>query len=135
VTPMDDTVARYDPFAALEDIAVRTGLDLKVIAAVLEGELDYLGCLGLLNGETADEATRREWEELRQENEDLLDRNPDEYDMDVAISFIQRNRGIERDVIARVLEANLAFMERQGLLDDGWEEDWTGAKDDGEPSE
>jgi len=125
VSPLDDTVARYDPFAALEDIAVRTGLDLKVIAQVLEGELDYLGCLGLLNGEIMDEATRREFEELRRENEDLLDRNPDGYDMDVAVSFIQRNRGIERDVIARVLQANMEFMERQGLLDEEWEEDWT----------
>ncbi len=125
MSPLDDTVARYDPFAALEDIAVRTGLDLKVIAQVLEGELDYLGCLGLLNGEIMDEATRREFEELRRENEDLLDRNPDGYDMDVAVSFIQRNRGIERDVIARVLQANMEFMERQGLLDEEWEEDWT----------
>lgn len=125
MSPLDDTVARYDPFAALEDIAVRTGLDLKDIAQVLEGELDYLGCLGLLNGEVMDEATRREFEELRRENEDLLDRNPDGYDMDVAVSFIQRNRGIERDVIIRVLQANMEFMERQGLLDEEWEEDWT----------
>ncbi|WP_025323776.1 hypothetical protein [Deferrisoma camini] len=125
MSPLDDTVARYDPFAALEDIAVRTGLDLKDIAQVLEGELDYLGCLGLLNGEVMDEATRREFEELRRENEDLLDRNPDGYDMDVAVSFIQRNRGIERDVILRVLQANMEFMERQGLLDEEWEEDWT----------
>ena len=121
---MDDTVARYDPMEAVEEIAATTGLDVRTVASVLEGEIDYLSCLGLLNESGLDEAARNEIEALRAENADLFELSSGEYDMDVAVSFIQRNRGIEREIIARVLEANLEFMDRRGLLDEEWEEDW-----------
>ncbi len=117
---LDDTVARYDPLEAVAQIADATGEDLKTVASVLEGEIDYLGCLGLLDETELDDAARSEIEGLRRENEDILDVTDREYDMEAAVSFIQRNRGIEKETITRVLEANYQFMDERGFLDEEW---------------
>ncbi|GAB4285306.1 MAG: hypothetical protein Kow0092_39410 [Deferrisomatales bacterium] len=120
---LDDTVARYDPMEALEQISEATGLDPRVVADVLEGEIDYLGCLGLLDEAGMDEAARQEIEELRRENADILDATEGEYDAAAAAAFIQRNRGVDKDTIARVLEANYRFMDERGFLDEDWGEE------------
>ena len=121
----DDTVARYDLLEALEEIAATTVIDLDLVARVLEGEIDYLGCLGVLDDQGLDDASRRELDALREENADLFALSDGEYDPDVAVAFIQRNRGVDKDTIAGVLEANYRFMDRRGLLDEGWDPEWS----------
>ncbi len=121
----DDTVARYDLLEALEEIAATTGIDLDLVARVLEGEIDYLGCLGVLDDQGLDDASRRELDALREENADLFALSDGEYDPDVAVAFIQRNRGVDKDTITGVLEANYRFMDRRGLLDEGWDPEWS----------
>lgn len=120
VRRLDDTVARYDPLEAVAQIAEATGEDVRTVANVLEGEIDYLGCLGLLDETELDDAGRTEIEALRRENEDILDVTDREYDMEAAVSFIQRNRGIDKETITRVLEANYQFMDERGFLDEEW---------------
>ncbi len=119
--PRDDAVAVYDPLEAVEDIAGSTGIDARTVADVLEGELDYLGCLGVFDPSFLDEPARDVLEQMKDENADLLASSDGEYDMDAAVSFIQRNRGIERETIVQVLRANLEYMERHALLDEDWE--------------
>ncbi len=119
--PRDDAVAIYDPLEAVEDIAGSTGIDPRTVADVLEGELDYLGCLGVFDTALLDEPARDALEQMRDENADLLASSDGEYDLDAAVSFIQRNRGISRHTIVRVLRANLEYIERHGLLDEDWE--------------
>lgn len=119
---LDDAVARYDPLEAVVEIADATGLDVKTVAAVLEAEFDYLGCLGLLDEGGLDEEGRGELESLKRSNLDLLDASDGQYDHGAAVSFIQRNRGIDKDVIERVVEANYRFMEARGFLDEEWGE-------------
>ena len=121
---MDDTVARYDPLEAVMQIADVTGEDERTVAQVLEGEIDFLGCLGLIDEEVLDDTARQEIGALCHENADLIDFTEGEYDTDVAVSFIQRNRGITKEVIARILAANYAFMDERGLLDDEWGAAW-----------
>ena len=121
---MDDTVARYDPLEAVMQIAAVTGEDERTVAQVLEGEIDFLGCLGLIDQGALDEATRQELGALYQENTDLIEYADGEYDTNVAAAFIQRNRGIDKGVIARILAANYAFMDERGLLDDDWGAAW-----------
>ncbi len=121
---MDDTVARYDPLEAVMQIADVTGEDERTVAQVLEGEIDFLGCLGLIDEEVLDDTSRQEISALCHENADLIDFTEGEYDTDVAVSFIQRNRGITKEVIACILAANYAFMEERGLLDDEWGAAW-----------
>jgi hypothetical protein len=120
VSRLDDTVARYDPLEAVNQIAEATGVDARTVAQVLEGEIDYLACLGLLDETDMDEAAHLEVEGLRRDNADLLDASEGEYDTVSAAVFIQRNRGIEKEVIARVLEANYRFMDERGFLDEEW---------------
>ena len=50
-----------------------------------------------------------------------------------AVSFIQRNRGIDKEVIARILAANYTFMDERGFLDDDWGEAWVARGRDDEP--
>lgn len=120
---MDDTVARYDPLEAVIEIAEATGVDPKTVALVLEGEIDYLACLGLLDDSDMDEAAHQEVAELQRENQDILASSEGEYDTDAAVSFIQRNRGIEKEVIAAVLDSNYRFMDERGFLDEEWGEE------------
>ena len=117
---LDDTVARYDPLEAVIDIAAVTGVDVKTVAIVLEGEMDYLACLGLLDDSEVDDAGRHEIEALSKANADLLELSDGEYDAEVAASFIQRNRGIDKETIEQVVGANLRFMEERGFLDEDW---------------
>lgn len=124
MSQMDDTVARYDPLEAVMQVADVTGEDERTVAQVLEGEIDFLGCLGLLDEGALDESSRQEIEALCQENADLLEYTEGEYDTDAAVSFIQRNRGIAKEVVAHVLAANYAFMDERGLLDDEWGAAW-----------
>lgn len=121
---MDDTVARYDPLEAVLQIAAVTGEEERTVAQVLEGEIDFLGCLGLIDQGVLDDATRQELSALYQENSDLIAYAEGEYDTNVAVAFIQRNRGIDKEVIARILAANYAFMDERGLLDDEWGAAW-----------
>ena len=53
----------------------------------------------------------------------------------MAVSFIQRNRGITKEVIARILAANYAFMEERGLLDDDWGAAWVARARDADAPE
>jgi len=119
---LDDTVARYDPLEAVIEIADATGVDVRTVATILEGEMDYLGCLGLLDETDVDEAGQAELEGLKRANGDLLEASDGEYHLDAAVSFIQRNRGIEKELIERVVEANYRFMEERGFLDEEWGE-------------
>ena len=119
---LDDTVARYDPMEAVSQITQMTGLDVKTVALVLEGEIDYMGCLGLLDESELDEDAKSELSALRRENADVIEASDGEYDADLAASFIQRNRGIDKETIARVLDANYRFMEERGFLDEEWGE-------------
>lgn len=119
---LDDTIARYDPLEAVMQISDSTGVDVRTVATVLEGEMDYLGCLGLLDESDVDEASRAELDGLKRANADLLEASDGEYHLEAAISFIQRNRGIEKDTIERVVEANYRFMEERGFLDEEWGE-------------
>jgi len=120
---LDDTVARYDPMEAVIEIAGATGVDVKTVALILEGEMDYLACLGLLDDSEVDDAGHHEIAALSKANADLLEASEGEYDQDVAVSFIQRNRGIERETIERVVDANFRFMEERGFLEEDWGED------------
>lgn len=120
---MDDTVARYDPLEAVVEIAEATGVEPKTVALVLEGEIDYLACLGLLDDAEMDEASRQEVDDLRRDNRDILETSEGEYDTDAAAAFIQRNRGIEKELIAAVLDANYRFMDERGFLDEDWGEE------------
>jgi hypothetical protein len=120
---LDDVVARYDAIEAVIEIARATGVDVKTVTLILEGEMDYLACLGLLDDSDVDEAGRQEIEGLRKANADLLEASEGEYDLQAAVSFIQRNRGIERETIESVVEANYRFMEERGFLDEDWGED------------
>jgi hypothetical protein len=122
VNPTDDTVARYDPHEAVSSIAAETGVDDRTVALILEGEIDYLGCIGMLDEAELDDDTRREIAGLRQENTDILEASTGEYDAATAVAFIQRNRGIDKDTIRHVLEANFRFMDERGFLDDDWGE-------------
>ena len=124
MTHLDDTVARYDPLEAVMQIADTTGDDERVVAQVLEGELDFLGCLGLIDATAMDEESQQEIHALCHDNADLVEFSDGEYDTDIAVSFIQRNRGIGKEVIARILAANYAFMDERGFLDDDWGEAW-----------
>lgn len=117
---MDDTVARYDPVEAIVEIAQATEVDMKTVAQVLEGEFDYMGCLGLLDEEGMDDASRQEIEALKRENSDILGASDGEYETDTAVLFIQRNRGIDKETIATVLRANYRFMDERGFLDEDW---------------
>ncbi|MDW7711004.1 MAG: hypothetical protein SCH98_11045 [Deferrisomatales bacterium] len=118
----EDTVARYDPLEAVIEISEATGVDVRTVAAILEGELDYLGCLGLLEEGEVDEAGRAELDALKRSSADLLEASDGEYHLDAAVSFIQRNRGIDKDTIERVVDANYRFMEERGFLDEDWGE-------------
>jgi len=120
---LDDTIARYDPMEAVIEIADATGVDVKTVALVLEGEMDYLACLGLLDDSEVDEAGRHEIGALAQANADLVEASEGEYEPEIAVSFIQRNRGIDRETIERVVDANFRFMEERGFLDEDWGED------------
>jgi hypothetical protein len=122
VSRFDDTVARYDPLEAVAEISEATGVDVRTVALVLEGEIDYLACLGLLDEGDMDEAAQHEIEMLRRDNADVIAATDGEYDADMAASFVQRNRGIDRETIDRVLEANYRFMEERGFLDEDWGE-------------
>lgn len=135
MTSMDDTVARYDPLEAVLQIADVTGTDERIVAQVLEGEIDFLGCLGLIDEGALDDTSRQELGALCQENADLLEFAEGEYDTDVAVSFIQRNRGIAKAVIARILAANYTFMDERGLLDDDWGAAWVARIRDGDAPE
>ena len=119
---LDDAVARYDPLEAVVEIADATGVDVKTVATVLEAEFDYLGCLGLLDYADLDEEGQAELEFLKRSNADLLDASEGQYDQEAAVSFIQRNRGIEKEVIERIVAANYRFMEERGFLDEDWGE-------------
>ncbi|MBI5015769.1 MAG: hypothetical protein HZB55_09810 [Deltaproteobacteria bacterium] len=119
---MDDTVARYDPVEAILEIAQATDVDMKTVAQVLEGEFDYMGCLGLLDEEGMDDASRQEIETLKRENVDILEVSEGEYETDAAVLFIQRNRGIDKETIGRILQANYRFMDERGFLDEEWGE-------------
>jgi hypothetical protein len=119
---MDDTVARYDPVEAILEIANATDMDMKTVAQVLEGEFDYMGCLGLLDEEGMDDSSRQEIESLKRENADILEASEGEYETDAAVLFIQRNRGIDKESIARILQANYRFMDERGFLDEEWGE-------------
>ena len=120
---IDDTVARYDPLEAVAQISEATGVDIKTVALVLEGELDYLACLGLLDDSEIDEDARREIAELRGANADVIEASEGEYSSEAAASFIQRNRGIDKQTIGQVLDANYRFMEERGFLDEDWGEE------------
>lgn len=120
---IDDTLARYDPMEAVAQITETTGLDVKTVTLILEGELDYLGCLGLLDDAEMDEANRSDISELRRANADVVEASAGEYNPDLAVSFIQRNRGIDKETIARVLEANYRYMDERGFLDEDWGEE------------
>jgi hypothetical protein len=117
---MNDTVARYDPLEASVEIAEATDMEMKTVAQILEGEFDYMACLGLLEEEGMDEEHRQEVDSLKRVNEDILDASEGEYETEAAVLFIQRNRGIDKETIARVLEANYRFMEERGFLDENW---------------
>jgi hypothetical protein len=121
---MDDTIARYDPLEAVTQIAEVTGEDERIVAQILEGEMDFLGCLGLIEEGALDEAAQQEISALYHDNVDLIEFSEGEYDTDVAVAFIQRNRGISKEVVAKVLAANYAFMDERGFLDDDWGEAW-----------
>ncbi len=117
---LEDTIARYDPLEAVIAISEETGVDVRTVATVLEGEMDYLGCLGLLDESDVDEAGRAELEALKRGNTDLLEASDGEYHLDAAVSFIQRNRGIDKETIEKVVDANYRFMEERGFLDEEW---------------
>ena len=119
---MDDTVARYDPVEAIVEISQATDVDMRTVSQILEGEFDYMGCLGMLEEDGMDEEHRQEIALLKHGNEDLLDASEGEYELGAALLFIQRNRGIDQDTIATVLQANHRFMEARGLLDEDWGE-------------
>lgn len=120
---MDDTVARYDPLEAVAQISRSTRVEARTVALVLEGEIDYLNCLGLLEESGADAEALDDIEDMRRENADIIEATDGEYDTGAAISFIQRNRGIDKGTIARVLEANYRFMHERGFLDENWGEE------------
>lgn len=120
MSTMDDTIARYDPVEALLQISELTGFDLKTVAQVLEAEMDYLGCLGLLDERELDAAAAMEISNLKQENADLVEDSDGEYDLGSAASFIQRNRGVDRDTILKILAANHQFMDERGFLSEEW---------------
>jgi hypothetical protein len=120
---MSDTIARYDPMEAIEQICRATRLDPKTVAHVLEGEFDYMACLGLIGESALDETDRADVERLKRENADILEASEGEYETGAAVLFIQRNRGIDQDTIARVLEANFRFLDERGFLDEDWGED------------
>jgi hypothetical protein len=132
VSHMDDTVAHYDPLEAVMQIAQVTGEDERTVAQVLEGEIDFLGCLGLIDVGVLDDTSRQDIGALCNENADLLEFSEGEYDTDLAVLFIQRNRGIPKAVIARILAANYAFMDERGLLDDDWGAAWVARARDGD---
>lgn len=117
---MDDSLARYDPLEAVDKIAEATGVDERTVANILESEAQYLGCIGMLDETELEDDEREEISVLRNENADLLGLNDGEYDLDAAASFIQRNRGIDRETINWVLEANFRFMDERGFLDEEW---------------
>lgn len=117
---MDDTVARYDPVEAIVEISQATDVDMRTVAQILEGEFDYLGCLGLLEEDGMDEEHLQEIDFLKRGNEDILDVSEGEYELGAALLFIQRNRGIDKETIATVLRANQRFMEDRGFLDEDW---------------
>jgi len=123
VKHIDDTVARYDPLEAVAQISEATGVDIRTVALVLEGELDYLACLGLLDDSEIDDDARGEIAELRRANADVIEASEGEYTTEAAVSFIQRNRGIDKQTIAGVLDANYRFMEERGFLDEDWGEE------------
>jgi hypothetical protein len=123
VKRIDDTVARYDPLEAVSQISEATGVDVKTVAQVLEGELDYMACLGLIDDSEIDDDARKEISELRGANADVIEASEGEYATEAAISFIQRNRGIDKQTITRVLDANYQFMEERGFLDEDWGEE------------
>ncbi len=131
---LSDTVARYDPWEALAQIADATGIEARTVAQILEGEVDYLACLGLLDEEDMDEEARQEVDNLKRSHADLLEASPSEYEGAVAVAFIQRTRGIDKETIERVLEANYRFMDERGFLDEDWGVDTLG-DDDGEGGE
>ncbi|MBI5444753.1 MAG: hypothetical protein HY900_26505 [Deltaproteobacteria bacterium] len=120
---MNDTVARYDPMEAVEQICQATLIDPKTVAHVLEGEFDYMACLGLVEESDMDETDRSDLERLKRENADIVDASDGEYDTGAAVLFIQRNRGIDQETIARILEANFHFLDERGFLDGNWGED------------
>jgi hypothetical protein len=122
VKPLDDTVARYDPMEAIEQICELTGVEPKTVANVLEGEFDYMGCIGLLDEDGMDETARQEIEGLKRDNVDILEASEGEYETGAAVFFIQRNRGIDKDTITRVLEANYRYLDERGFLDEEWGE-------------
>ncbi|NTU60020.1 MAG: hypothetical protein HGA98_03050 [Deltaproteobacteria bacterium] len=117
---MDDTVARYDPLEAIVEISQSTDLDMRTVAQVLEGEFDYMGCLGLLDEGGMDEEQRQEIDSLKRANEDILGVTDGEYEAGAAVLFIQRNRGIDKETIGRVLQANFRYMDERGFLDEDW---------------
>jgi len=117
---MDDSLARYDPLEAVDKIAEATGVDERTVAQILESEAQYLGCIGLLDEADLEDDEREEINALRQENADIIDSSDGEYDIEAASSFIQRTRGIERETISWVLEANFRFMDERGFLDEDW---------------
>jgi hypothetical protein len=119
---MSDTVARYDPAEAVEQIAAATGVDLKTVVQVLETEFDYMACLGLVEESDLDETDRAELEALKRKSVDILEASEGEYETGAAVLFIQRHRGIDQETIARVLEANYRFLDERGFLDEGWGE-------------
>lgn len=120
---LSDTVARYDPMEAIEQICRATELEPKIVAHVLEGEFDYMACVGLVDEAGMDETDRAELSGLKRENGDIVEASEGEYDLGAAVLFIQRNWGIDQDTIARVLEANYQFLDEQGFLDEEWGED------------
>lgn len=120
--PLNDTVARYDPLEAIQQISRSTGFEAKIVANVLEGEFDYMGCIGLLDEEGMDETARQEIEGLKRDNTDIVEASEGEYETGAAVLFIQRNRGIDKETIARVLEANYRFLDERGFLDEDWGE-------------
>ena len=122
IRPLDDTVARYDPMEAIDQITRATGIEPRTVANILEGEFDYMGCMGLLDEEGMDETARQQIEALRGENGDILEASEGEYETGAAVLFIQRNRGIDKETIARVLEANYRYLDERGFLDEEWGE-------------
>lgn len=119
---MDDTIALYDPVEAIAEISEATQVDPRTVAQILEGEFDYLGCLGLLDETTMDAEQRQEIDSLRRGNEDILSITEGEYEPEAAVLFIQRNRGIDKETIGRVLQANFRFMDERGFLSEDWGE-------------
>jgi len=119
---MDDTVARYDPVEAIVEISQSTDVDMRTVAQILEGEFDYMGCLGLLDEDGMDDEHRQEIDSLKRGNEDILQVSDGEYETEAAVLFIQRNRGIDKETITTVLKANFRYMDERGFLDEDWGE-------------